>query len=541
MAQRILGLDLGSKSVKGVLIESTYRGFTVLDAASVMVLPKGEQPEPGPFDRQVAALRELLADRSWRAEVVVVGHPGAGVSTHVITLPFTDPRRIEQTIPFEVGGQIPFDLEEVAWDWQLIGEQDGKSHLCVCVTRKQDLVSLLAALAQVGIDPRIVLPAGPAYASLFGSGVLAGERDWGAEPEEESAAEAILDIGHERSSFCLVASGRCEAARTFSGGGAELARALARELGVGEAEAGALLEAEVSGTKSIPAEIETRAAMALRSALVPLARELRTTLKAWQARVGRQSIRRLLLAGEVGRLPGLGEILGPEVGSRAEPLALAGPVAEKIEPERAPGLALPLALALRGHQGSRGGRLNLRRGELSYTRDFEHLKGKVTRLAAFAGLVLLLALVSTVVKVVTLSRQEALLDKALCDVEQKALNKCYPNFEEAESALRGRGTAAASVPSVSAVAVLAELAARTPGEFTLRYERIDVTHEKLHLQGITDAAENVDKIVSTLKGSRCFAGARSGGARRRGSDGKFEFSIDSDLSCEVSTNSGSKG
>jgi general secretion pathway protein L len=84
---------------------------------------------------------------------------------------------------------------------------------------------------------------------------------------------------------------------------------------------------------------------------------------------------------------------------------------------------------------------------------------------------------------------------------------------------------------VSASGVLAELAARTPS-VPLRFDRIEIGREKLHLQGTTDAAENVDRIVSALRASRCFAGARSGGARRRGSEAKFEFTIDADITCE---------
>jgi Tfp pilus assembly protein PilN len=65
----------------------------------------------------------------------------------------------------------------------------------------------------------------------------------------------------------------------------------------------------------------------------------------------------------------------------------------------------------------------------------------------------------------------------------------------------------------------------------LKLEKIDITDRKLHLQGIADAAEQVDRLVASLHASRCFADARSGGARKRGSDGKFEFSIDSALGC----------
>ncbi|HEX8907974.1 MAG TPA: PilN domain-containing protein, partial [Anaeromyxobacteraceae bacterium] len=233
------------------------------------------------------------------------------------------------------------------------------------------------------------------------------------------------------------------------------------------------------------------------------------------------------------RLAGLAEALQGEVEGPIEPLALTGPAMERVPPDEAPELALALALALRGHQGSRAPRLNLRRGELAYTRDFQHVRGKVERLASWAALVLLLAMVSSGVKVFALSRQERLLDGALCDATQKLLGKCYENDELAVAALRGKGTVAASIPRNSALDIFTELSARSPQDFWFALDRIEITRDKLHLQGTTEAAENVDKIVTALRGSRCFGDARSGGARKRSSDGKFEFTIDSDLTCDT--------
>ncbi|HYQ81005.1 MAG TPA: fimbrial protein, partial [Anaeromyxobacteraceae bacterium] len=172
-----------------------------------------------------------------------------------------------------------------------------------------------------------------------------------------------------------------------------------------------------------------------------------------------------------------------------------------------------------------------RRGDLASTRDFEHLRGKVARLAVYAGLVVALALGSAIVKTFALSRQERLLDRSLCEVTQQVTGKCYEDFSVAESVLRGRGTPTAAVPRLSAVNVLAELAARAP-DVPLKLDRIEITREKLHLQGSTDSAENVDKIVEGLHASRCFGDARSGGVRKRGSDARFEFTVDSELTCE---------
>jgi general secretion pathway protein L len=489
MARRILGIDLGATAVKCVLLDSAYRGFTVLDAAAQPLPPPGDDPPPPLRERQAAALAALVAARGWTFEAAVVALPGAAASSHLVTLPFTDARRVEQTVGFEVEAQIPFDLADVAWDWQILGQRDGRSDVLVAVTRREELAAVLAALAGVGIDPQAVLPPGTAYAALLGHGVLEDDAP------SAGAVDVLLDVGQSRTAACVVSSAGLEWARVIPFGAADLQR------GAG-----------------------------------PLARELRATLKAFRARTAPEPrpVRRLLLAGEAARLSGLDAALAAEVEGPVSAVALAGPAAERIPAEDAPRFALALALALRGHQGGRAPRLNLRRGDLAYTRDFQHLRGKVVRLAAWAGLVAVLALASAGVKVFALSRQEKLLDGALCQATEKIVGKCYTDFSVAESVLRGRGTPAGAIPKESALDVFAELAARTPAAVPLRFDRIEIGRDKLHLQGTTDLAENVDRIVSALRGSRCFGDARSGGVRRRGgAESKFEFTVDSDLTCET--------
>lgn len=529
MSQTMLGLDLGARAVKAVLLESSYRGFTVLGQATVPLAPAAEG-EPLRA-RQAAALSRLLAEQGWRPDGCVATVPGATLASHVITLPFTDQRRIAQTLAFEVEAQIPWDLDAAAWDWEPLGVRGTATDLWVGVGPKPELAELLALLAGAGIDPRVVAPPAAALSSLFAPGILEREP---AVPGAPPACEAILDLGESRTQLCVTVGGALASARTVPSGSATVARALALDLEIGEAEAALLLAAEPDGD-SLPGPLaalalEPRFEEALSRALVPLLREVRSSLRAWRARVGATPVNRLWLAGGLGRRAGLAERLAPVVDGPVVPLALAGPAAT-LPPSQAGSLALALAAALRGHLGARAGRVNLRRGDLAYTRDFEHLKGKVARLAVAAGAILLLAVASQVVRIYTLSRQEGAVDRALCDAEEKVLKKCYPNYEEALSALRGRGVPGASIPKTSAVDVLDDLSRRLPEGVPLKLEKIDITDRKLHLQGIADAAEHVDKLVASLHGSKCFADARSGGARKRTSDGKFEFSIDSALGC----------
>jgi general secretion pathway protein L len=171
MAQRIAGLDLGATSVKAVLLESSFRGYAVVDAASAPVAPPGEA-QPSLRERQAAALKELLAARGWRFDAAVAAWPGPGAASHLVALPFSDLRRIGETVQFEVEGQIPFDLAEVAWDWQVLETRDGRTDLYVGVVRRDEMKTLLDLLAGAGIDPQVVMPAGPAYAALLAAGAL---------------------------------------------------------------------------------------------------------------------------------------------------------------------------------------------------------------------------------------------------------------------------------------------------------------------------------------------------------------------------------
>ena len=525
MAHPILGLDLGSRRVKAVLIETTLRGFTVAGVGEAPVLPAGDGAPPA-AERISTALRDLLADRRWPGDVAEVASLPGVAASHLVTLPFTDARRIEQTVQYEVEAAIPFDLDQVAWDWQPLDTQPGRSDLFIGVARRDELGALIASLAAIDVDPAVVVPGGPALAALWAAGAVA-------DPAAAGEAELVVDIGAERTHVCVVSEGRCLFARTFASGSGNLLRASARSAGREPDEL--VQEAGLPGWLAGP-----EGTAALRAGVGPIVRELRATLRAFEARPSHRPVVRIRLAGGAATWPGVASTVGDELAIPAEVLRLAGPAADAIGPDDAPRFALPLALALRGWLGNRFQRLNLRRGDLASTRSNQNVRDRLQRIAVYASLVLLLAVVSSVVKVVALNRQEKLLDQAMCEVTQRVVGKCYDDFAMAESVLRGRGTVGASIPRVSAAGVLAELAARSP-PVQLRFDRIEITREKLHLQGTTDAAENVDKIVSALRASRCFGDARSGGARKRGTEQKFEFTVDADIACEGTPAPAGKG
>jgi general secretion pathway protein L len=512
---RVLGLDLGSYSVKGVLLEATGRGTSVLKYA------ESRRADEAPLDE---ALAVFLAENPWAPEQVVVALPGPSLATHVFTLPFTDAKRIAATLPFEVEGELPFDLSQVVFDHQVTRRRANATDLIVGLVRREELSELLKTLAARGLDPRVVTHPAIAYQNLF----LAAPERFEVAP---GATVAVVDLGHRRTT---VAVGRPAEgllfAHTFPGGGRDLSRALAAEFQVPLAEAETWKERDGSLAAGGGPEHE-RARAALLRALGPIVRETRTTLKAASGRE-HLPVARLLLAGGTARLPGLVEHLGTELGLPSDVLLLPPSPASVIPPEVQPRAAEAYALSLRGAMASgRAPRFNLRQGEFAFRGHVDYLRERLVRVAAFAAVLTLLFCVFSITRTILLGRREAAVDARLCALTQRVLGSCEKNYDRALNLLRGQQSPAAAVPPVSATRLLAEVAQRVPPEVTVSFSQMVFDLDRLQLRGETDTTRSIDKLAAALKGFRCFREVKEGKVERTKDGSRVQFTLDVQVDC----------
>ena len=520
---RILGLDLGSHSVKGLLLDANTRNSAVKGYAEVR-RGEGERQET-----LRAALRELLArPELQQADQVVVALPGQSLATHQLSLPFTDPKRIEATIPFEVESQIPFDLSEAVFDYQVATQvKDKGSELLVGVVRREELAAMLGLLNELGVDPRVVTHPGITYQNLLMQqpGLFAGI---------DAEAVAIVDIGHERTTLAI---GRplvgVEFARTFAGGGLNLSRALATEFQTPLPEAHHWKEAHGALASAAQAQGPDgeRAAAAFVRGLQPVLRELRPSFKAFTARTRRQ-VGAVLLCGGTTRMPGLAEQLGKDLGLPTRVLELPREASATVPATEQPTVMQAYSLALRGQAtGARAPRFNLRRGEFAFKGDYDYVKDKLGLLASFAATLLLLLIASGVVRNSVLARREAQVDAVLCDVTQRILGTCEKNYDKALNMLKGVESPAASLPRMSAVNLLAEMTQRVPADVKVTFDRIDIDLERISVRGETDGSKQIDTIAAALKGHRCFKEVKEGKVEKTRDGSKVTFRLDIQVQC----------
>lgn len=523
MAQKILGLDIGAHSVKAVLLEGSMRGWELKAHAIAPIGPAEENPAAAPggeapaedaaapaadlrLSRAIGAVAQQLG--GVRSDIAAVALPGTSAASPILALPFAEQKKIEATLGFEVEGLLPFDVDEALYDYQVLAQDDGKSELLVGVVRRDEFAPFLAELQGAGLDPRLVTLPGIALADLGAD--LA--RRAGLAGDEFAA---ILDLGHERSVLSVVRGAAGEKAhsalafsRTFSGGGAEL-----------------------PGIESA----DLRTDEAARRRLHALLREVRQSLRAAQART-RKPVSRIFVGGALAQVPGLVEHLGRDLGLPAEPVTLPGDAGAKIPAAQQPAFALALGLALRAQ--ARGGKqLNFRKGPFAFKGDLDYLKGKASRLVAFAAVLVVLFGANFWARLQTVKAEEAQLDDALCEVTQRVLGQCETDFNLALSKLQGGDTHAAQIPTASAMEVFTEAVARVPTDVGLKFEELDVTLERMRLKGVVDSFDGVDQVVAGMKKSRCIGDVKRGRVQRN-RDEKIEFTIDAAYVCGQNANAG---
>lgn len=383
MAHRIIGLDVGERSVKAAVIDKALRKttLTAVDREDIAI--------PGDPEAIQAALSKILGRNRTSADDVVTAGLGTAPCVHrILRFPFDDAAAIEESVPFELESHIPINIDDVIVDHIAVGTTDDNMTAVLCVGAPRDVVAKqLKMLKAANAEPRSLPLAPLSYATLLGNlGSLASGRSM------------VLDIGAKATEVVIVEDGLIKWARSMSVGSDATRDAFANNF---EAETVTtdLLETHClllppGVPPSQPSEQVLHAATV--DALMPWFRELRVTM-AVARRDGVDAPQRIVLTGGMAGMRGLVEYVERIMCLDVQTIDLS-------ELEIAEGLtfsddrgALAVALALQGTELRTQDALDFRKDEFAYEGDFKFLQQRVPQIAAFVVIALcLLGVRSTV-------------------------------------------------------------------------------------------------------------------------------------------------
>lgn len=155
-SDRVIALDIGASKL--VLAEFKVVKPQGLELVSYAVSPLGVDADntPDPSAYIVAGIRDALRESGIRPGPVALSISGQMVFPRYVKLPSVAPEKIAQIVRYEAQQNVPFPIDEVVWDYQLVGQDSGElSVLLVAV--KGDLVkNMTDCVEAAGLDPVLV-------------------------------------------------------------------------------------------------------------------------------------------------------------------------------------------------------------------------------------------------------------------------------------------------------------------------------------------------------------------------------------------------
>ena len=336
----VVGLDIGSSSIKSVELKNTKQGYelvsfgleplaqdTVVDGA-IMDAPLVAGAIGTIFDRQQIKTRSVAT--------AVSGH---SVIVKRVNLPVMTDEELYDRIQTEASQHIPFDISDVNLDYQLLDSAESQMDVLLVAVKKDKILNHTNVLAQAGKTPTVVDIDAFALQNCY-------EVNYDPDP---SQTVALLNIGASVMNINIVRGGAPLFTRDVSVGGNQYTDALQKELDLSYEDAEKLKKGE-----SVAGVNEEHRGTILRSVSDILILEIQKTFDFFRATASGENIQRIYLAGGTARVPGLVDLLREEFALPVEELypfrkivINPGRHNEDQVRELAPRLAIAVGLALR--------------------------------------------------------------------------------------------------------------------------------------------------------------------------------------------------
>ena len=196
-SKSFLAVDFGAVNLKLAEFEPNEAGGLRLKQYGFKSLGREGMQEATREAAMLKALQELLSEKSFGSKNINVCAPGFHVFSKFVKLPPVDTSKVTQIIQYEAQQNVPFPLEEVVWDYQILGAAPTGELEVLLVAIKSDIVEGLFRTAETaGLKLHLVdvSPAALCNAFRYNYGDLEG-------------CTMLLDIGAKTSTLLFFDKG----------------------------------------------------------------------------------------------------------------------------------------------------------------------------------------------------------------------------------------------------------------------------------------------------------------------------------------------
>src|SRR5256885_3293982 len=291
---RLITLNLGSQTIGLAEFRAAAAGLILVD---YRLRETPLDPETGQrrdaevaLDETGAVLREMMREMQIHHASVNYAVPAQSVFTRFVKLPGLDAEKIHKVISFEAQQNVPFPIDEVVWDYQLVGGGMGEHIQVVIVAIKRDLLDEINnAVEETGLRTGII---GVASMGLYNAFCY--------NYADLNGCSLLVDIGARTTNVLFIEAGRIFS-RSLPIGGSAITAAIAKEFGESFAAAEARRKRDgfvALGGAAEPADPNvTRVSKIVRSTMTRLHAELMRSISHYRAQQQGSAPDRVFLCG----------------------------------------------------------------------------------------------------------------------------------------------------------------------------------------------------------------------------------------------------
>jgi len=310
-SQPTIGLDIGSSHIKLMELVHDERAKKYrLKNFGLARLPPEAIVDGAVMNTSVIvdAIRELVQRHRIKTKNVVASVSGNAVIIKRVSLPKMTADELEESIQWEAEQYIPFDINDVNIDVQIIegaAEDPNQMDVLLVAARKELVNEYQSLISQAGLKPAVVDVDAFAIANTF-------EVNYDRTPD----TVALVNIGASNVNIHVLRNGVSAFTRDVGIGGRQFTEEIQRTLNISYEEAEAM---KVGGdahdaSAVVPEEIER----VLGSVGQSLATEIQRSLEFYLFTSSDRGISRVYLSGGAARTPGISRAIGAQTGLPVE-------------------------------------------------------------------------------------------------------------------------------------------------------------------------------------------------------------------------------
>src|SRR5512133_1798967 len=303
-----VGLDIGSSSVKLVMLKEKRDGFALQAFASAPLPP--EAIVDGALMNSAAivqAIQEVMAQQKVKTREVAIGVRGHSVIIQKISLPRMSQEELDESIQWEAEQYIPFDVKDVNIDTQILtpgGDAAGQMDVLLVAAKKDMINDYTAVCAEAGLTATVVDVDAFAIQNAY-------EASYDVVPD----AVVLINVGAAVTNINIVSNGVTTFTRDVTIGGNAFTEEIQKQLNISYDEAEAL---KVGGQGETDAVVPQEVERVIQTVADQMGGEIQRSLDFYASTAGDARIGRVFLSGGTARIPALFKVIEARAGVPVE-------------------------------------------------------------------------------------------------------------------------------------------------------------------------------------------------------------------------------